>query len=302
MVEIKGKFTDGEGKPAAGACFRLTLGHDDPDAEFKVFEDGEEVDYSGDIFVLGSGGELPSGACVWGTDEIHPAGSHYSIEVGKIVGMHSRHYYSSKGRVEITGTGPVDLTPLPEPEPEAVVLKPPRQMPSPRKLGTNYRGFYAGVIHCPPTIGTCTSPGEGKLSAFTFTLPFRAAVSCVSIIMVVPREGRHVVVALYDTNGKRACAASIAAEKAGVCTGLLEPALTLNPGEYTLVWAMDNIEVQGLGNDYREQLQLMNGGEGGVVAGVVAGSRGCDIGTLPEQLGKIIPSTSCLPILAYFKF
>jgi len=111
VVEIKGKFTDGEGKPAAGACFRLTLGHDDPDAEFKVFEDGEEVDYSGDIFVLGSGGELPSGACVWGTDEIHPAGSHYSIEVGKIVGMHSRHYYSSKGRVEITGRRYPSLSP-----------------------------------------------------------------------------------------------------------------------------------------------------------------------------------------------
>jgi hypothetical protein len=172
-------------------------------------------------------------------------------------------------------------------------------MPSPRKLGINTRGFFAGVINCPPTVGDCTPSHDSTFPAFTFTLPIKAVVSCISVIVVVPHAGRHVVVALYDANGDKACTASILADRAGVCTGAIERTMTLHPGEYTIVWSTGTVKVQGLGNDYREQLQLMNGGDGGVVAGIVNGGRG--VGTLPDKLGEIIPTTSCLPILAYFK-
>jgi hypothetical protein len=304
MVEIKGKFfkrgNTSKLVPAAGAYLRLALTHDDEDTDFMVIEGGEEIEYSGGSFLLDHDGALPRDACVRSTDEILPRGSSYFLKVEDSNARRQPIYYCKEG-VEIKGDAAVDLTPPPEPEPKVFVPAPMRPF-LPRKLGTNYCGFFAGV-QSPPALAPCTTPQDGTLPAFTFTLPFRAAVSVLSVQVLVPRAEKHALIALYDANGRRVCSTSIATDHAGACTGALERTMTLNPGEYTLVWLTDvRVEIQGIdfGPSQRDQFRLMNAGGGGVVVGATVEPYDCSGGSLPERIGKIV-AKAFVPPLAYLK-
>ena len=220
MVKIYGKFlkrgNTNEMVPAAGAYLRLTLKHDDEDAEFRVVENGKEVEiYDTDYSILlGYGdGSIPPGFCARANDELLPAGSYYDIEV------EDARYFNE--RVEITGDEAVDLTPPPEPEP--VILDPYAGL-SPRerelkaadgaivrdgtmKFGKKNRvGFFAGSIHCPTSsAGSVSLPsGEnGIFGVFPFSLPFAAVVNRVSILVDTGDKGTAVSVGLYDASGSK---------------------------------------------------------------------------------------------------
>jgi hypothetical protein len=324
MVEIKGKFTN-DGNPAAGACLSLTLEHDDPNAEFIVIEEGEEVEYSGYRFMLGSSGELPSGACVRGTDEIQPAGSRYSLEVSQMRGTHFRHYYS-RGQVEITGDGPVDLTPPPEPEPEVID---PFAGWSPRarelwaadaaivrdgtmKFGKKNRiGFFAGV-QCPTSsAGSVSLPsGEnGIFGVFPFSLPFAAVVNRVSILVDTADKGA-VAIGIYDASGSKRSDVSIDVSRPGIAAGMFPNEVNLSEGDYFLAWRTDRVcSAQLRGISVLDQLNLLNA-SGVTLMGVGRSQPG---GALPEMLGVIVSNATSrgwygttyapiyAPILVYFK-
>jgi hypothetical protein len=197
--------------------------------------------------------------------------------------------------VKIVGEGTIDLsTIVPEQRVDIIDTTPPpkirREVPSPRKPGTNYFGFFAGSISRPENVGCSTLLPDETFGAFGFTLPSKAVVNYVSVrALGVSQPGKYLHVGLFDTNGNKVCAAVIDASRPGMVTGEFADTVNLSPGDYYLAWASEaKIEVPSFGTG-ADQLALMNAGGGVVVAGVGR----CDgDNALPDKLGALTPRTS----------
>jgi len=308
----------GNERPAEDGLLILRLSQD-----ATVISTGETISSNDVIEIpLDENGAIPEGTQIAANDELEPAGTSYEVCV------HLDSYrYVSANRHYIVGEGPINLNALPlasdvdKAEKEAADaaeevrererryelypwLKPipPRTLPAQRKSGTNYLGFFAGPIHAPANVGSCTPPTGKAFAVYGFTLPFKAVINCVSIYVsaVRPGLGHHVIVGLYEANGKKVCSTVLAASKAGISSAEFESAVNLSAGDYFLAWSASNeeIKVHSIGANYRDQFELANGGEGATVVGTASGLRG---NTFPDTLGAFTPSPSVVPILAYFK-
>ena len=221
------------------------------------------------------------------------------------------------GWYRIVGESPIDITALvrlpAKPDYDTSRLEVPRRsLPAVRKPGVNYNGFVGGVIYPPTTTDVCALPSltantgpfgrkAGAFSVYAFTLPTRAIVSRVSVVVDTPKHGRRVIVGLYDAAGKRRCAASIDASKCGAATGVFESDVTLDAGGLYLAWAeteSGGVKLTSIGSA-ASHLDLANEGEGAIVLGTVAVPDGTN--TLPERLGTITPTSSFVPPLTWFK-
>jgi len=307
---ITGSFKLENDEPAAEGILSLWLSQD-----AKVISTRTEVKGDRKIEIqLDENGAIPAGTEILANDELRPAGTYYTIDV-----WHGNGGTFYRGWIKIVGPSPIDLTAIafeesvtPGPEPDDTDEPEPRRaMPSPRKPGTNYIGFVGGVVHPPASSGTCTLPAikesigtftgnAGIFGVFGFTLPFKSVVSRVSIIVDTPQSGNRVLVGLYDAGGNKVCATSIDASVSGVATGEFESAVNLSAGDYFLAWTavISGVKAFSVGVD-SNQFGLLNAAGGAVVLGTARIPDGTWV--LPDKLGPISPSTSYLPILAYFK-
>jgi len=289
---------------------------------------------------LDENGCVPASAEIYANDELHPLTAYYvggkwsegpyempqnitavrpeqpqdTDDDGHIRVDDSRAF---GGWYRIIGESPIDITslvPLPaKPDYDTSRLEVPRRsLPAVRRAGTNYCGFAGGTVYPPLATDVCALPSlaasagpfgkkVGAFSVYAFTLPTRAIVSRVSVVVDTPKHGRRVIVGLYDAAGKRRCAASIDASKCGAATGVFESDVTLDAGGLYLAWAeteSGGVKLTSIGSA-ASHLDLANEGEGAIVLGTVAVPDGTN--TLPERLGTITPTSSFVPPLTWFK-
>jgi len=289
---------------------------------------------------LDENGCIPEGAEIYANDELHPPGAYYvggkwsegpydmpqnitavrpeqpqdADDDGHIRVDDSRAF---GGWYRIIGESPIDITklvPLPaKPDYDTSRLEVPRRsLLAVRKPGVNYNGFVGGTVYPPlatdvcalPSLTASTGPFGKKTGAFCvygFTLPTRAIVSRVSVVVDTPKHGRRVIVGLFDAAGKRRCAASIDASKCGAATGVFECDVTLDAGELYMAWAeteAGGVKLTSIGST-ASHFDLANEGEGAIVLGTVAVPDG--MSTFPDKLGPISPTSSFVPPLTWFK-
>lgn len=312
MIEIRGTFyRDGSDWLPDGAGVHLQLKHDDPNAALKHIRNGGEIVHDTSVapiyYVELRCGVIPLKTHIPANDEIEPAGSYYTIEASYPTGGGQRHtFYESDGPIILQGDGPVDIgMPPRERTLRPITLPKRRPMPS-TPQGVNRIGFFGGVIHCPTNIDeSIASPGHG-FAVLSFTLPFSAFVSRVSI-MVTDGVSSDTRIALYDAvTGQQRCAAAIDTRHAGVATGVFDAPVTLDAGEYLMVWNCP-VKARVFAGDCMTPFEIANSAGGGVLAGAVYPPGG----VLPDVLNvaDIVPYSSssrisaplCMPILAYFK-
>jgi hypothetical protein len=320
MKKICGIFEsiDG-GVPPEQSFVRLRLSED-----ATVIATGERIEGERREITLSldeSGQILPDSE-MWANDELHPAGTYYSVESenGRYINEFLVPHGASEegtyfGYVTIAGDPPIDISKLPilgaEPKPEPVFVRPVRRSsPAVRRSGVNYTGFVGGIIHPPSTVGVCPMPRleaagfikpSGEFGVHCFTLPFKAVVTRVSVNVETPRMGRQVVVGLYRADGEKLCAATIDVSKPDVATGEFGGEVTLPAGELYLAWSQqsgDGVKLSSIGAN-QGQWELANAAGGGIVLGTVLVPN--RTAGLPDKLGSINPTTSFVPPLTWFK-
>jgi hypothetical protein len=328
MTKITGRFkraeeTGANGKTstvwAAGAKVTISL----LDGQEVALSRGGPVleEFPTTTIVLDDEGRIPEGTEIIGNDVLWPEGTCYEISIDDEWANSLADLY---GYATIEGTE-VDLSafelnpfhagarpayrPSPVPFPTPAPTR--RTLPSSRKAGVNYRGFYAVTINPPSMTGTCTTPDisrstnafqkAGEFCVTAFTLPISAVIGCASIKIETAQLGHRVLIGLYDYAGARVCSAEISTDKPDVATGELEREFTLKPGEYFLGWAGSrDIRLRSIGEN-QGQFDLGNVGGGGVSLGTI----GVPMETteLPERidLTRINPCHSFVPPMVYFK-